>query len=353
MRRDYVIAILLALAAIPIAIAAVVAPSYFPNMAPWAVDFAFLGGCGAALILLLLAALVAIRHREIAVAWASGTATPAELRFQRNRRELEAIQNEAAFQSGFDPSSAAAKEAALLVLAHLRASGVKIRNELPPFLPSADLNSWVNAVTEWMHDVIASLKAISVPDSVWFGTLDTVPESRVPIPAIRLGGKEDRELYVATFRQHDCRLARLDGLLNKYGVGTDANQAVLSSTPPPLSPPAPKQIPLREAMISLLKEVEAQESIWMFFIDKHSAEPEDKLVNLARLYTQRKPLIGDRRPTGQEEQISAFSVRMGEFFNHGSQLRHANNAWDNLRVRAADLDEEKIEMCRTTMNDKI
>lgn len=42
---------------------------------------------------------------------------------------------------------------------------------------------------------------------------------RVPIPNIRLNGSTDRKRFEAAFRQHDYRLVRLDGLLQKYGVG--------------------------------------------------------------------------------------------------------------------------------------
>jgi hypothetical protein len=111
------------------------------------------------------------------------------------------------------------RDTALLYLTHMRSKGVRIRNEVPDHFTPSDLNGWVKTVTSWMNDVAGALKSVNEPDSVWFLALDTVPAARVPIPNIRLGGREERDLFVNTFRQHDKRLDRLDGLLHKYGVG--------------------------------------------------------------------------------------------------------------------------------------
>ncbi len=113
------------------------------------------------------------------------------------------------------------RDGALLDLVKLRARGVRLRNEIPTSLPTADLGAWIDHVNEWARDVIDTLQTVSAADATWFETLDTVPPARVAIPNIRLGGREDRARFQAAFCQHDCRLARLDGLLQKHGVGTN------------------------------------------------------------------------------------------------------------------------------------
>lgn len=133
-----------------------------------------------------------------------------------SRKELKA---EAVFVRGFDPNSAEARNAALLLLTRLRADGVKLRNEPPEYLFPEDFDAWAATIAGWMNEVIEALKPISLTDAEWFATLDTVPAARVPIPNIRLGTKEDRARFESVFRQHDYRLARLDRLLGKYGVG--------------------------------------------------------------------------------------------------------------------------------------
>jgi len=111
------------------------------------------------------------------------------------------------------------KENVILRLAQLRSEGVAIRNEAHQMLFTTHLDAWTTKVTDWMKEVIETLEAKNAVDSEWFATLGEVPEARVPIPNLRLGGQTDRETFVAIFRQHDFRLARLDKLLTKYGVG--------------------------------------------------------------------------------------------------------------------------------------
>jgi len=130
--------------------------------------------------------------------------------------------NEQSFRHGFNKATFnrnPTREAAALRLAQLRDEGVVIRNDASRLLFTADLEAWVSKVNEWMGEVIEALKPMSVPDSEWFATLHTVPPSQVPIPNLRLGGQEDRALFVSIFRQHDYRLARLDALLKKHEVG--------------------------------------------------------------------------------------------------------------------------------------
>jgi len=132
------------------------------------------------------------------------------------RMELEA---EASFLQGSSPKSNEAKEAQLLLLAHLRDEGVRIRNEVPVSMADTELAAWSEKLIEWMTAVSTALKPLSAADSKWFETLDTVPPARVAIPTVRLSGGQERARYEAGFRQHDYRVARLDGLLQKYGVG--------------------------------------------------------------------------------------------------------------------------------------
>jgi hypothetical protein len=152
------------------------------------------------------------RAQAEAIAWSSVAVTTMTVEPQDADAEFEAGFNRALRDN--DPV------ANKLYLVHLRSKGVILRNDLPTFLTSADLNKWVNEVNgKWLGEVIDTLKILSQADSKWFETLDTVPPARVPIPNIRLGGKEDRALFESVFRQHDYRLARLEALLKKHGVG--------------------------------------------------------------------------------------------------------------------------------------
>lgn len=116
-------------------------------------------------------------------------------------------------------SRGGAPDDALLRLTQLRTEGVEIRNDATSMLYTSHLDEWAGRVQRWMEEVIKSIRFISPADSEWFATLDTVPQARVAIPSIRLGGAADRELFVSLFRQHDYRLARLEKLLQKYGIG--------------------------------------------------------------------------------------------------------------------------------------
>ena len=127
---------------------------------------------------------------------------------------------EEAFVRGFNHAAShtvSTKEAALL-LAQLRTEGVGIRNSASKLCYTSDLDGWSHKVTEWMNDVIETLKSVSSADSEWFATLDAVPPARVPAPRIRLGGDADRMMFLSMYDQHDFRLVRLEKLLKKYGV---------------------------------------------------------------------------------------------------------------------------------------
>jgi hypothetical protein len=84
---------------------------------------------------------------------------------------------------------------------------------------TSDLDRWSAEIAKWMHTVAETIKTIDAADAEWFLTLGEVPAARVQIPNLRLGGDADRTMFTKSFREHDFRLARLDRLLAKYGVG--------------------------------------------------------------------------------------------------------------------------------------
>lgn len=130
--------------------------------------------------------------------------------------------DEAAFRLGYERGNfkiTPGRDAAVLRLTQLRSEGVVIRNDGSGLPDTLDLDSWISQVNGWMNEVIEALTRVSAEDSEWFKTLGEVPLSRVSIPNVRLTGDLDRSLFSRTFCQHDYRLARLDGLLKKYGVG--------------------------------------------------------------------------------------------------------------------------------------
>lgn len=109
------------------------------------------------------------------------------------------------------------KDAALLRLTQLRGEGVVIRNAAAKIYYTNHLDAWSRSVTDWMREVIETLKTVSAADSEWFATLDTVGPARVQVP-IRLTGQADISMLVSTYNQHDLRLVRLENLLKKYGI---------------------------------------------------------------------------------------------------------------------------------------
>jgi hypothetical protein len=127
------------------------------------------------------------------------------------------------FGNAFDRAAAEhtkpTKDAALLRLAQLRSQGIALRNESAQLMFTSHLDAWSSKIIDWMNEVTEAIKPVSEADSIWFGTLGEVPEPRVPIPNLRLGGDADRTMFISTFRQHDFRLKRLDDLLKKNGIG--------------------------------------------------------------------------------------------------------------------------------------
>jgi hypothetical protein len=108
------------------------------------------------------------------------------------------------------------RKAVLLRLTELRDDGVTVRNT-PGFLTTPEeMKKWFLRVDEWTDDLLDALENLDAADAKWLATLDTLPPARVAIPNVRTGEKSRFELV---FRSLDCRLARLNDLLKKYGVG--------------------------------------------------------------------------------------------------------------------------------------
>ena len=127
---------------------------------------------------------------------------------------------DADFEYGFNRATfqrAPTRDAALLRLTQLRSEGVVIRNDATKVNNATHLETWSRMVSDWMYEVIETIKPVSRADSEWFLTLDTVPPARVQVP-IRLAGQADISKLQSTYNQHDFRLVRLENLLKKYGV---------------------------------------------------------------------------------------------------------------------------------------
>lgn len=126
------------------------------------------------------------------------------------------------FVEGFNRATFARNpdlKGAKLRLSQLRGEGVVIRNAGATLMFTSHLDAWAKKVSEWMREAIAAIRVIDEADSEWFATLGEVPAARVPISNVQLGGQFDREMFVKLFREHDFRLARLDQLFKKYGIG--------------------------------------------------------------------------------------------------------------------------------------
>lgn len=128
------------------------------------------------------------------------------------------------FEKGFHRAAlqkSGSQKDAKLLLATLRGEGVSIRNHpqsVDHMFPH-ELDDWIAHITRWMDEVIEAIRVLDAADAEWFKTLGEVPPPRIGIPNIRLGGKDERESYAKAFREHDFRLARLDKLFTKYGIG--------------------------------------------------------------------------------------------------------------------------------------
>jgi hypothetical protein len=144
--------------------------------------------------------------------------------FFNDMKILETPRSEAEmnFAKGFDRATFARNpnsKAAKVRLSQLRSEGVVIRNAGAALIFASHLEEWAKRIADWMKETIDAVKVIDEADGEWFAVLGEVPKARVPIPNLQLGGQADREMFVKLFREHDFRLARLDQLLKKYGIG--------------------------------------------------------------------------------------------------------------------------------------
>jgi len=130
---------------------------------------------------------------------------------------------EAEFEKGFHRAAMlnGSRNDAKLLLAQLRAEGVSIRNhpQSVDHMFAKDLDDWLARITKWMEEVIEAIATFDAADAEWFKTLGEVPAPRIGTPNIRLEGSNDRDRYIKAFREHDYRLAQLDRLFVKYGIG--------------------------------------------------------------------------------------------------------------------------------------
>ena len=96
-------------------------------------------------------------------------------------------------------------------LATLRTEGVKIRNKGRK-LPSVNsINPWIDEVKNWSEKVQEAIKKVNEADAEWFDTLDVVPPPRLDI----VTGPWDFA-HGKFYQNHDYKLKRLDGLIQKY-----------------------------------------------------------------------------------------------------------------------------------------
>ena len=83
-----------------------------------------------------------------------------------------------------------------------------------------ELDDWIDKTNGWMNDAIDGVKSMNAADAEWLTTPGEVPLTpRIAVPAIQLGGQEDRDRYGKAFREHDFQLSRFEKLCTKYGIG--------------------------------------------------------------------------------------------------------------------------------------
>jgi hypothetical protein len=110
------------------------------------------------------------------------------------------------------------RRSAIAKLVHLRRTGAALLSGIRDTPFGLGLGIWESKVSHWTEKVIEAIEPISKDDALWFETFDIVPLASVRIPNVRCRSREDRARFIAVFREHDCRLARLRHLLAKYGV---------------------------------------------------------------------------------------------------------------------------------------
>ena len=95
-------------------------------------------------------------------------------------------------------------------IAKLRVEGVALRNQGLSIKTDDAWTDWEKAVLAWEQNVIAALKQISEAHAEWFGTLDIVPPSRIPITDHYLG---NAGAHQTLFWEHDFRVRRLGEMI--------------------------------------------------------------------------------------------------------------------------------------------
>lgn len=108
-------------------------------------------------------------------------------------------------------------------IATLREKGVRIRNDgIALFVEERTFNAWKDSVYDWNEKTKEALKKVSEADSIWFGTLDIVPEkSRVTIDY----WDKFPEEHAKQLREHDRRLALLGEMIrDQWGLRKDVHR---------------------------------------------------------------------------------------------------------------------------------
>jgi hypothetical protein len=105
---------------------------------------------------------------------------------------------------------AARKNAVRLRLTQLRTEGVGLRNKAFDLTSDKEAD-WIGQTESWNEQVQRVIKRNDRADAEWFRTLDVVPAPRVVLP------RKASSTLLHHYSMHDCRLERLDQLIQKYG----------------------------------------------------------------------------------------------------------------------------------------
>lgn len=98
----------------------------------------------------------------------------------------------------------------LLQLVEMRKRGVDIRNDGMKLNTQDKLASWISVVSAWTEETIRQIGKVSLVDSEFFKTLNEV--APFTLNCRILDPQHDKWL-----REHNERLHRLEGLIQKYG----------------------------------------------------------------------------------------------------------------------------------------
>jgi hypothetical protein len=102
---------------------------------------------------------------------------------------------------------------ARLRLAHLRVTGVELRNEaLDSIRDKRTFRAWERKVLAWNTEVQSEIEKISKSDAVWFSVLDIVLPPRIS-PVLVPSDPSVAADFLKLFREHDFRVRRLGKMI--------------------------------------------------------------------------------------------------------------------------------------------